>query len=144
MYNLSKQLLAMKFDENYDINDHFLKFDKNVRDLKAIGATMEEVDIVCHLLLTLPKFFDNLITALETIDPANLSLEFVKSRILDENSKRNATKSNGGSRLSNESSAMYMKNASKIICYHCGKAGHIKLKCFALKNKRKDKFRQQW
>lgn len=118
----------MKFEVNSDINEHFLRFDKNVRDLKAISATMENLDIICHLLLTLPKAFDNLVTALETIDPSNLSHEFVKSRILDESSKRIAVRD--GSSKSNDSVAMQTKS-SKIICFKCGKPGHVRAKCYA-------------
>lgn len=134
---LRKQLLTLKFDENDNINNHFLVFDKIVRDLKAIGATTEEIDIVCHLLLTLPKSFDNLVTALETLDHSKLSLEFVKSRILDENSKKN---DNGDNNELHESTAMYNKG-KQLVCYGCGKPGHVKSKCFRNKNKnRKHKF----
>lgn len=123
---LRKQLLTMKYNNIDDINEHFLKFDKSVRDLKSIGATMEEIDVVCHLILTMPKEFDALVTALETLDPEKLSLDFVKGRILDECTKRNAndkTDASGG--------AMNVK----IVCYNCGKPGHIKSKCRSRKKK---------
>lgn len=44
---LRKRLLTMKYNDGEDMNQHFLRFDKTVRDLKSFGATMEENDIVC-------------------------------------------------------------------------------------------------
>lgn len=49
--------------------------------LKSTGAKMEELDIVVHSL-TLSKSYDNLVTALETIDQEKLTLEFVKTRLM--------------------------------------------------------------
>ncbi|KAF2904168.1 hypothetical protein ILUMI_02007 [Ignelater luminosus] len=40
---------------NDKLTNHFLKFDKSIRDLRPTGATLEETDIVCHLLLTMPN-----------------------------------------------------------------------------------------
>lgn len=120
---LRKQLLTMKYNEADDINQHFLIFDKTVRELKAIGATIERLDIVCHLLLTLPKSYNTLVTTLESMNPDNLTLEFVKSRLMDEFSKRSGGKAPVGK--SDESHAM----SSSIVCYKCGKPGHIKPKC---------------
>ncbi|KAK9720237.1 hypothetical protein QE152_g22176 [Popillia japonica] len=67
---------------------HFLKFEEVVRELKSVGATLEDIDIVCHLLLTLPKNFDPIVTALETMDADKLKLEFVKGKLLDYEMKR--------------------------------------------------------
>lgn len=64
---------------------HFLRFDETVRKLKAVGAKMEESDVVCHLLLTLPKKYDSLITALESQENEKLTIEFVKSKFIDFN-----------------------------------------------------------
>lgn len=122
---LRKQLLTMKYADGADMQKHFLVFDKNVRDLKAIGATMEEIDIICHLLLTLPKSFDTLVTAIETIDPTKLTLEFVKSRILDEFGKRSCA---GTSKMSNDSVAMN-SSRPKVKCFKCGKIGHYQSQC---------------
>lgn len=76
----------MKYNESGNINDHILEFDKTVRELKA---TLENLDIVSNLLLTLPTSYDTLVTALETMKPEDRSLEFVKGRLLDEDAKRN-------------------------------------------------------
>lgn len=44
-----------------------------IRDLKSIGASMEEID-----MLTMPKERDALVAALKTLNPEKLSLDFVK------------------------------------------------------------------
>ncbi|KAK9680835.1 hypothetical protein QE152_g38802 [Popillia japonica] len=85
---LRKKLLTMKYRESERIENYFIKFDEVVRELKSVGAKLEDVDIVCHLLLTLPKSFDPIVTALETLEPARLTLEFVKGKLLDHEAKR--------------------------------------------------------
>lgn len=135
---LRKRLLTMKYIDGNEMSQHFLKFDRCVRELKSIGATMEEIDIVCHLLLTLPSSFDNLVTAIETIDPVNLSIDFVKSRILDEFQKR----PNGVvTTESADSVAMNAgRNKPKGKCFNCGKPGHFQSECRAPKNDEKNNF----
>lgn len=127
---LRKQLLSMKYHESESIVDYFLHFDTKIRELKSTGAKLEEIDIVVHLLLTLPKSYDGLVTALETMDQSKLNVDFVKSRLIDEFNKRKGVV---GGKSSNESSAMNVKN-SNIVCFRCGKKGHIKSKCFSKKN----------
>lgn len=130
---LRKRLLTLKCNEGESIENHFLVFDKIVRDLKSTGATLEEEDVVCHLLLTLPKSFEAVVTALETLEPKKLTIEFVKSRLLDEGNKRKNGRddecggSNGGG---TDSVAMQsFKKSNKIKCYKCGKMGHRKSQC---------------
>lgn len=129
---LRKKLITMKYEETDDMADHFLKFDKTVRELKAIGATLEDLDITCHLLLSLPKSYDNLVTALETLDPDKLDINFVKSRLLDEFTKRNQFE---GHRYSKSNSSVAMNaNANgsfKFKCYRCQKFGHKWSECEA-------------
>jgi hypothetical protein len=123
---LRKQLLTMEYDDVEDINDHLLNFETKIRELKATGTKLEDLDVVVHLLLTLPKSYDNLVTALETMDPKNLSLEFVKNRLMDEHNKRKGV-SDSYSSASNVGSAMQARTS--IICYNCGKQGHVKARC---------------
>ncbi|KAF2887240.1 hypothetical protein ILUMI_18933, partial [Ignelater luminosus] len=82
----------MKFDSTNDtLANHFLKFDKSIRDLRSTGATLKETDIVCHLLLTMPNEYEVVITALETLSKEDLTLNFVKNRLLKEELKRRST-----------------------------------------------------
>ena len=85
---LRKKLMTMKLEETDDMSDHFLFFDKTVRQLKAIGTKLENLDIVCFLLLSLPKSYESLVTALETLEPDTLTIDFVKGRLLDEFMKK--------------------------------------------------------
>jgi hypothetical protein len=67
---------------------HFLKFDRVMRDLRSTGAKMEKQDIVCHLLLTMPGEYDSVVTALDTLSSEKLTLSFVRTRLRDEDMKR--------------------------------------------------------
>lgn len=128
---LRRRLLTMKFNGN-DINDHFVQFDKLVRELKLAGAKLNEMDVVVNLLLTLPNNYDALVTSLEGMDESKLTLEYVKNRLLDEFAKRNS----GPSQTKSETaSAMNAKNL-KITCFNCGKKGHFKSQCFVKKGKK--------
>lgn len=110
--------------------DHFVAFDKLFRELKSSGAKLEEIDIVCHLLLTMPRAYDNLVTALETMEQEKLTVDFVKSRLLDEANERNGGRGMGAN--SKQATAM---NAN-VVCYTCNKPGHYQSSCRY--NKRKD------
>ncbi|KAF2897353.1 hypothetical protein ILUMI_08821, partial [Ignelater luminosus] len=66
-------------------------FDKSIRDLRSTGATLEETNIVCHLLLTMPNEYEVAVTALETLSKEDLTINFVKNRLLEEELKRRST-----------------------------------------------------
>lgn len=85
---LRRKLLSMKMGENESLQNHLLQFEKVLRDLKSVGAKMEEEDIVCQLLLSLPKSYEPIVTALETMKAEELTMEFVKGRLLDCDIKR--------------------------------------------------------
>lgn len=64
------------------------------------------MDIVCHLLLTLPKDYDAIMTALETLEADKLTLEFVKGKLLDQEIK----KQNQQEIISSDTSAAFSSN----------------------------------
>lgn len=80
---LRKKLINMKYDEKDDITNHYIcwRMTKQ-RELKCIGARQDGMDIVCQLLVTLPKSYNPLVTALEIMYPKMLTLEYVKRRLI--------------------------------------------------------------
>lgn len=139
---LRKKLLLMKFKPSAEsLSSHFLKFESLVRELKSTGANMEETDIVCHLLLTMPSEYDVIVTALETLSKESLTLSFVKNRLLDEESKRKGTgksmkneaqHSTAFTSSTNENGKNTRDTGNKQFnyrCYNCGAYGHRRSEC---------------
>lgn len=126
---LRKKLLSLKYNGVDDMMEFFLKFDGLVRELKSMGAKIEDLDIVCHLLLTMPDSYDHVVTVLESVNPNKLTIEIVKGRLLDHANKIKNLK--GDKNESEESVAMNAKgNKSKNIkCWNCGKMGYYSSKC---------------
>lgn len=96
---------------------------------------MEDLDVVCHLLLSLPTSYGNLVTALETLEPDKLTIEFVKGRLFDEFHKRGNNKNIDGNK-SNNSVAMY---SNSFKCYRCHKIGHRSFECERKTESKKEK-----
>lgn len=117
---LRKRLSTLKYDGHTDMSKHLLEFDNIIRELKGIGAKLEEIDVICQLLLTMPQSYDSLVTSFETLHPETLNIEFVKSRLLNEYRKRNINKRNGTFDGTNPPTAMH---AFRYQCHNCGKNG---------------------
>lgn len=83
------------------------------------------------VLLSLPKNFEYVSTALETIPIDRLTLEFAKGRLLDANIKINSENGN----VKNPSSSAFAAIPRKdVICFTCGQKGHYKNECFKTSN----------
>lgn len=116
---LRKKLLALKCVPTDKMQDHFLKFDTIITELESSGTKIEECDKVCHLLLTLPSLYDTVITALETMsDEKELTIDFVKSRLLDAELK-----------LKEKDTQPSSQESSFLSCFKCGMQGHKSYQC---------------
>lgn len=131
---LRKKLITLEYRDNGSMTEHMLEFDKTVREIRSIGGKMEEIDVICHLLLSLPPSFDSLVTSLETLHPKLLTMEFVKSRLLDENNKRHGNKKTEAKKDGFEFSAGMNANAYSFRCHNCGKEGHKRSECRSKSN----------
>lgn len=138
---LRRKLLAMKLKAGTKLETHFNLFDETIRELISVGAKLEKLDIICHLLLTLSKSFDPIVTALETLEPGKLTLEFVKGKLLDYEMKRchmekeeQATTSAFAVKPSYHKHQQsygkkFHKEEKKYKCHNCGKEGHFRRNC---------------
>lgn len=134
---LRKTLLTMNYSTSEAMGNYFLKFGKLIRELRSTGAKLEDTDVVCHLLLTMPTEYDVMVTAIETLSTDKLTLGFVKNRLLDEEAKRNGSVK-GTQNKSRSSVALVTKtkrgkvgenkksesNQFPFKCYNCGLFGH--------------------
>lgn len=62
-----------------------------MKELKTIWGNPYERDYICHLILALPKTYESVVAAFETLDFHTLNVEFVKSRLLNECRRRKLT-----------------------------------------------------
>ncbi|CAK9797989.1 Copia protein, partial [Anthophora quadrimaculata] len=151
---LRKKLLSLKLQGDTPLIKHFTIFDDLITELSAAGAKLEETDKVSHLLLTLPASYDGVITAIETLSEDNLTVSFVKTRLLDHEVKlktgndctstkvlhiQTITKNKGlGHKSFFKNQAMkksqnYNKKGPMIKCHHCGRNGHKIKDCYYYK-----------
>ncbi|KAK9686338.1 hypothetical protein QE152_g37265 [Popillia japonica] len=152
----------MKFNDNGSLEKHFLEFDKNIRELKNCGANLEEADIICHLLLTLPflEFDKNirelkncganleeadiichlLLTLPKSFDVIVTALDTMADDKMTLNFIKGKLLDHQLKRKAPEKTEKAVTTAftghakNKIKCYACGKLGHKRINCSRLIN----------
>jgi len=149
-----KRLLSLKLSSEMSLLSHFTIFDELISELLAAGAKIEEMDKVSHLLITLPSAYDGVITAIETLSEDNLTLSFVKNRLLDQeikikndhndtsrkalntivqNKKYNNKNNSFKNRVAKQKKTFKGNFKNRVRCHHCDKEGHIKKDCYQYK-----------
>lgn len=118
---LKRKSIQLKCDEITRLQEHFVKFDEIISELEAIGTKMDEENKVCHLLLSMPPKFDVVITVLEKSNQT-LTIEFVKSKLLDAELKINNADSG-------TPSAEFSLGTKVRRCFNCGSTKHLKDTC---------------
>ena len=95
-------------------------------ELSIIGDPLDEENQVVHLLVSLPKSYDMLVTALEA-SPEAPKLEIVTERLLHEETKQRDKESSTIEVRAMASKHLTSRKGPK--CHHCGRFGHIKKEC---------------
>jgi len=114
-------------------------------NLKAMGGEVTEMDVAMSILNGLTSKYENLLVALDAKGEDEVSLDFVKSRLLQEEwrqaDKSPATKRIGDMALvgANYRGQGRRGDLSKTACYYCQTFGHISHDCPVLKAKRQRK-----
>ncbi|CAH1112192.1 unnamed protein product [Psylliodes chrysocephalus] len=116
---LKKKMLSMKLNEGEDLNKFLDRVDEVVRQLKSTGVEIQESDVICNMLLTLPKSYETVATIIENKPADTLNNEEVKNKLLAEEEKR---KHNSRQGIVTDQTAFGVE----VICYGCGKKSHIK------------------
>ena len=104
------------------------------RRLRTLGATIEDDDMILHILNSLPKEYETVVELCEEdLSRGNISLTTVKERIRARYKRLLKTSSD-----EQDAIALMAKTQFKKACTVCGKIGHKGADCFTLeKNKEK-------
>lgn len=137
---LLKRLCRMTLAENADMSNHISTIVNLIDQLTALGENIAENLQVALLLCSLPESYENLVTALEGRADDDLTMELVKSKLIQEFERRR--ESSREIDISNEDVALktkmrgnvYVKRDNKEkLCYYCKKSGHLKQDCYHYK-----------
>ncbi|CAB0008867.1 unnamed protein product, partial [Nesidiocoris tenuis] len=123
--HVMRKLLKTKCEPSSDLQDHFIKMDGLLNELEAVGGSkLEDSDKACYLLLSMPDKYDTVITAIETMSE-NITLEFVKGRLLDAEIKFKESEIHTVC----GDSAFSARKSHRRSCYECGDPYHLRSNC---------------
>ena len=125
---LRRKLYALQLKEGQSIQTHIKKMTEIFDELAVVGDPLDDENKVVHLLASLPRSYDMLVTALEA------GLEVPKIDVVTERLLHEETKQKDAVMIKPEVKAMTSKhhNRKGPQCHHCGRYGHIKRECYQL------------
>ena len=101
-------------------------------DCKAMGVSIDDQEIAMTVICGLPQKYEHLIVAIDAAtDDESLSLDFVKSRLLQEEQRlleRKDVKPAVDAALVHNVHKQAVGNC--VVCGHCGKSNHTEARCW--------------
>lgn len=137
--SLLKKLCAMNMPDRGDLEQHLHEVDEHFDRLDAAGTELDKDTKICMLLRSLPPSFDNLVIALDSRSDDDISMDVVKSKLMDEYHRR--LEREGGSATKSEKAMRSAESArnEKRVCHFCKKPGHIQRNCRKFLASKKDR-----
>ncbi|KAK9736206.1 Zinc knuckle [Popillia japonica] len=124
----------MKLKEVKDLEKFRSEFDETTRQRQLTGANVIKEDLMCSLLLAMPPFFETIVTIIENMPEADLTIEAVKTKLRCEAERWEAlNESKELDKRSNVKPAAFSINRQGV-CYGCGESGHYKKDCKKVQN----------
>lgn len=130
---LRTRLDRLRYEMGSDMKRHFTKFDESVRELVAAGGKLDNSEIIYYLFKSFPEDFQPLITALENLPDDTLTLEYAKSRLLNEEMRQKVNRESSGSDVVQD--AAYHAGFSE--CFKCKKKATKALTVLRTKTRRR-------
>jgi len=105
--------------------------------LRSMEVNITDEGVYMVLVMSLPPFFDNLVTSLEFVSTKDVDLQFIVARLLHEVSQTKECESSETTTLVNKS-----HKSNEKLCFYCKKPGHFVRNCLKKKNDEKKKANQ--
>lgn len=125
--SLLKRLCSINLAEGGDMEKHLVVLDELFERLDNVGQQLDDTLKVAMILRSLPDSFDNLVMALESRADADITLDFVKSKLLDAYQRRVDRSVDG--MVQEKAMKMHTKRDKDRVCFFCKKPGHVKKFC---------------
>lgn len=141
--NLSNKLYLLgrlyqsKLSKNQDMQEYIRNTLEMVARLRGIGEEIKEFHVAALLLGGLPESYEILVTALHARPDNELTLEYVKGKLVDEYKRKMENSDNSPN--TSDQSALKINDKSKFnenrktgeepTCFVCKSTGHFKKNC---------------
>jgi hypothetical protein len=122
-YNVWKQLFTVKFEHSENIEVYLDRVRGWVNTLKEGGAEVSDEIMATVALQGLSKDFDTVVSVV-TCAKDRLTFESLRGLLLEEEARKKSTR---------DHDSAYTAGERKLVeCWHCGKPGHKRDRCFEL------------
>lgn len=144
-----RQLVSLRMPEGGSMSEHLKSMTELRLRLTALGEEVKDHWFVALMLSSLPSSYDGLIMALESRPDEDLTVEFVKGKLLDEGRRRDEKSPGAESVFATASSSrkqqkvfgekQIAKKEKEKLCHYCKKEGHFRRDCRKLAQDRQEK-----
>src|SRR6218665_700853 len=138
---LRKKLYKMRLQDDQNMQECISAVLRLDEQLRGVGEEVSDQQVATLLLCGLPDEYETLITALEARDENELTLDYVKNKLVDAYKRKKDSEAD--SRESRTESAMYSgmirphshmtnrhnQNKETRTCFICKRQGHLKKDC---------------
>lgn len=104
-------------------------------ELADIGVAVDDEDIILVITGGLPSAYDNFVVTLDSTAPEDLTLDYVVTRLLNEESRQtngvraSAPNNKNPSEVAFAAFQRQRRPIDQITCYKCAKKGHYQVNC---------------
>ena len=134
---LLRKLYSAQYRETQSMQEHINYVLELSEKLNNIGESIKESHLGAILLCSLPANYEVLVTSLESKTEKELTLNYIKSKLIDEYERRISKQTS----TSNHTQALKVSDKLRPrfqkFCVYCKKNNHTKSECWLLANKNK-------
>lgn len=123
---LLKEVCSTNYQEGENMEEFLYGMDDLFARLENSGEKLSAHMQVAMLLRSMPSAFDTLTTALESRTDKELTMDLVRSKLIDESEKLYGTGSSVGERVLKAEGETKARDGD---CFFCGQKGHLKRQC---------------
>lgn len=116
-----RNLILKRYSEGDNMEQHVTEMEEAFERLSLAGLELDKKLQVALVLSSLPKSFNTLTTALEGRTDDELTLDLVKTKLIDEAAKQGS--------YSDETVLKAGTSKRSLICHYCQKPGHKQREC---------------